>query len=236
MSVRKFKRKRNGKKKKGKMVRIDFMTQKIIQRWPLGGFPEEYTAKLRYVQEFPLDTGAGTNSVKTFRASGIFDPDFSIGGHQPLGSDELYAIYNTSVVMGAKATVTWITSDFINVVPGLIIGFKNKINGALSLFSLEDILEQTNRTGYLLGGVINSNINGNNTTVTMTYSPEKDLGVVNPTDDDLLRGSILAGPITEYFFEVYSLSIAGNNPGNLNFIIEIDYLCKFFDRKAVAGS
>ncbi len=227
---------KNGRKQKGKMVRVDFMNQRIVPRWPLGGFPDKFTAKLRYVQEFGLDTGAGLNSVKTFRANGIFDPDFAVGGHQPMFSDEIYNIYNTSVVMGSKATLRWIPDDSTNVIPSLIIAYKNKLDKTLQLFDIETILEQINRRGMLFAGIINSNVLGTSTQLTITYSPQKDLGIKDPVDDDLLRGTAAAGPSTEFFFEVYSMSIAGNNPGVVRFIIEIDYLTEFFDRKRNSGS
>jgi len=228
---------RNKKKNnKGKMVRVNFLHQKIVPRWPLSGFPDRFTAKLRYVQEFSLDPTFADVDVQSFRASGIFDPDFAIGGHQPLYSDELYVVYGQSLVVGAKMTVRWVPVTASNVVPAMIILYKDSLAGQLSSLSVQTVLEQTNRKSFQIGGLLNGDGFRNNKIGTIHYSPKKDLGFDNPNDEIGLRGSASAGPSQEYFMEVYSLSIAGNDPGKINFIAEIDYLVEFFDKNQVTSS
>ncbi len=236
MTTRRRRKRKVKGKKRGKMVRVDFMTQKIVPRWQLSGFPEKFTAKLRYVQEFPLDPFADANDNHSFRANGIFDPDFAIGGHQPLYSDEIYAVYGRSLVVGSKITVRWIPNATGNLPPGLVVLFKNSVANTMTLLDTATVLEQSNVKGYQVSGLITGPSYASNYTGIMHYSPKKDLGFDNPQNEEGLRGTLSSGPALDFFFEVYLLSIAQNNVGNTNFIVQIDYLTEFFDKNHNDGS
>lgn len=57
-------------------------------------------AKLNYVATYDV-SGPGVNAivVKEFRINGMFDPDAQMGGHQPLGFDELMKQYEKFTVL-----------------------------------------------------------------------------------------------------------------------------------------
>lgn len=59
-------------------------------------------AKLNYVAMYDT-AGPGLNAivVKEFRINGMFDPDAQIGGHQPMGFDELMKQYEKFTVLKA---------------------------------------------------------------------------------------------------------------------------------------
>lgn len=58
--------------------------------------------KLRYVDHLNVAAPAvNAITVKEFRANGLYDPDFSIGGHQPYGFDQLMTQYNHFTVLKA---------------------------------------------------------------------------------------------------------------------------------------
>ncbi len=222
--------------KKGKMVRVDFQKSKLIPRWPLGGFPRNYTAKLRYVEEFSLDVGMGLNEHITYSANDLFDPNVTGTGHQPMGRDQLFVIYEHAVVMGSKAAITWLPEGVSNTIPAVIIAFKNRTSNTLTTKALSTVLEQRNRRGYQIGGLLNAEGMTSFNQTFINFSPRKDLGIKDPIDESGLYNTSTAGPTIPYFFEVYALSIAGNDPGKINFIITIDYLCKFFDLKQQEAS
>lgn len=63
---------------------------------------------LRYVVGKKIEvTSADAIQYETFRANGLFDPEVSLGGHQPRGFDQMTAIYQTYTVLGSKITVQW---------------------------------------------------------------------------------------------------------------------------------
>jgi len=58
--------------------------------------------KVRYVDHTVVACPAvNAITVKEFRANGLYDPDFSLGGHQPYGFDQLMAQYNHFTVLKA---------------------------------------------------------------------------------------------------------------------------------------
>lgn len=75
--------------------------------------------KLSYTQTTVLATGIslfGTEQV--FRLNSLYDPDFSGGGHQPYGFDQLNGIYRKYIVSAVLIEVTM----FDPATDGLIIG------------------------------------------------------------------------------------------------------------------
>lgn len=69
------------------------------------------TVKLRYADMFTLaGGGAGIGNSKTFRANSIFDPDFGVGGHQPMGHDQWEAFYHHYRVISSKISVQSVSS------------------------------------------------------------------------------------------------------------------------------
>ncbi len=66
--------------------------------------PRMLRRTLRYAQTFQLATGAAgvVGVVQTMNISSIFDPDFSGGGHQPYGFDQLLPFYSYYLVTAVR--------------------------------------------------------------------------------------------------------------------------------------
>lgn len=89
-----------------------------IPVFPLSSFPSYYAdqphhklAKLQYTHIAALPgIGVGACTEIQFRANGMFDPQYSAGGHQPFGFDQLIAQYCHYTVLYASCDFE-ITSD-----------------------------------------------------------------------------------------------------------------------------
>jgi len=81
------------------------------------GFPKQNTVQLRYCTEIQLVESLGTLDLHAFRANGIWDPDVTGTGHQPLGRDQWTDFYNHYKVIGSKIHVTCIGMDHTSAVP-----------------------------------------------------------------------------------------------------------------------
>lgn len=57
----------------------------------LNPIPQRYITKLKYSQVLSTDSVLGSYKMNL---NSLFDPDFSGGGHQPYGFDQLAALYN----------------------------------------------------------------------------------------------------------------------------------------------
>jgi len=76
------------------------------------GYPQSMRTKLRYStrQEFvPTNTSV---SSKRFLANGLFDPDTSLGGHQPRGFDQFMKTYQTFTCKGSKISVSFMYEGY----------------------------------------------------------------------------------------------------------------------------
>jgi hypothetical protein len=86
---------------------------KILKKGPnpgpsnvnITGFPISQRVKLTYCDAFNLSTSTTVVGYNDFRANGPFDPDVSVGGHQPLGYDQWSAFYNHYIVEGCDIEV-----------------------------------------------------------------------------------------------------------------------------------
>lgn len=71
------------------------------------GFPAENRTILRYVDHDALQSSTGIWDFCAYRANGIFDPNYTLAGHQPLGYDQWATYYNHYVVNSCRFKVTF---------------------------------------------------------------------------------------------------------------------------------
>jgi hypothetical protein len=77
-----------------------------VEPWmPL--FPARTVKNLRYATNFQLTVSGGAVASYVFAANGLFDPDITGTGHQPMGFDQMMVQYNHYCVMAAKIKVVF---------------------------------------------------------------------------------------------------------------------------------
>jgi hypothetical protein len=69
-----------------------------VPRSPNQLVPERFRTTLTYVDYTTLDPAAGVFSTVVYSPSSLFDPYVPVGGHQPMGFDQLAALYAHYVV------------------------------------------------------------------------------------------------------------------------------------------
>jgi len=76
------------------------------------GFPQQLKTKLRYATR--VEFSPGTTSTQQFQlaANGMFDPQTTLGGHQPRGFDEFMKAYDMFTVMGSKISCSWMYEGY----------------------------------------------------------------------------------------------------------------------------
>jgi len=83
-----------------------------------------------------LNAGSGVAASYVFAANGLFDPNISAVGHQPMGFDQLMALYNQYTVIGGIIKVTFSNSDPLN---DQIIGITMKDSASTTLDPRQNI-------------------------------------------------------------------------------------------------
>lgn len=66
---------------------------------PLG---QGQIVKHRYLENFQIGTTLGTPGTYTFQLNSLYDPNVTGGGHQPLGNDQMEALFKRYCVLGAR--------------------------------------------------------------------------------------------------------------------------------------
>lgn len=89
----------------------------IYRRVPMhaGAFPSIKRVKLKYITTVNLNPTAGSSAVVHFRANSVYDPEYAIGGHQPMWSDVYASIYENYRVYFCKINVVPCDNHAVNV-------------------------------------------------------------------------------------------------------------------------
>lgn len=72
--------------------------------WPLV-VPDQQCVKLCYETRYAIIKSASNTDDIIFRGNSLYDPEYAVGGGQPLGYDQWAAIYNYYSVIGSKIEV-----------------------------------------------------------------------------------------------------------------------------------
>jgi len=101
---------RKYKKRKGNKSNFNKRTGpglgKLVPLPPKWRFPTRYVTA-----DLVIDPQTASNADHRFRLNSLFDVDFSGGGHQPLGYDQLMTMYTKVTVIGARARITMTNTD-----------------------------------------------------------------------------------------------------------------------------
>lgn len=193
---------------------------------PLGGVPDKMLVRLRYVQQVTLNPGVGGIAYNAFRANSLFDPDKTGVGHQPSNFDWLKQMYDRYTVIGAKCTtyhVALATGDSIPGTMALCLSEDgDKLSGSHAVGGIQGVLEQPKlRASWKTVGIHD----GSDTKLVRYFSAKKFFGVKDVVGIRPYTADTASNPAQEAFFEVGLMSSDdSNDPGSMNFNVEIEYL------------
>lgn len=199
---------------------------KIRRFLPLTGFPEKKVVKLRYVDTIKLADSTTPGLVKTypFSCNSAYDPDATIGGHQPYGFDQWAIIYNHYKVLGSKMTIR--VTNTPGSQSGSIFGIKVDDDASVVL-NAPGLMEQKDSRYNLVIGQ-----NGP-MRLSKKWSLKK---TMDPTDDDV-SAQVNANPADQEYFVIYA---APADPavvlGTICFQVQIDYIIQFSEMKDFVNS
>jgi len=195
---------------------------------PLGGFGNKKLVKLRYVEEFQLDTGLASTLTQIYRANSVFDPNFTWVGHQPMMFDGWATLYNRYVVFGSRASCVYTPSEVKDNTTAYY-GFFLSSDPSFPSVSMQpsQILEQRNTGRYRIAGAYNSAQNIGPRAVFKKFSAKKYFGVSDVKDNEHLGALVTTNPLNPAYFIFWCSSVQGDNPPVLGFKITIDYIVQF---------
>lgn len=197
---------------------------------PIGGLPRTYLAKLRYSSQFTLDATDLVYDSKAFKLNSLYDPDNSLGGHQPYGFDQLMAYYSKFTVIACKATLSFVSSSGGAVsTPGYFAQIHNTSATVTASYANVDAFLEDPRAGPIRQttwqyGAMPSKTN----TITKYWRLKKWFGPSSVGNPDL-KGTASADPASLVYAVACSAPINGNNPTIETFVMQMDYIALFTD-------
>lgn len=197
-------------------------------------FPEQYVAKLKYVTYFTLDPGAAGTAFYKFQCNGMYDPDITSTGHQPLGFDQLMAWYNIYTVISSKINVMFTSSDATALGQAVVGIYQDDDATTPASGNFEQLLEQpTTRYAYL--APLTGGKNGQK--VSYGWSARKYYGrtIGSLASDSQFAGTAAANPSSTPMYQVFAFPVdASANTAAIYCWAEISFLAMFTERKTQA--
>jgi len=172
-----------------------------------------------------------------FRANSLYDPNYTGGGHQPNGFDQLIAAYNHFTVISSKIRVKLkqLGTGGGTIEPGTFtLSFSDTGTLVASQSSLAGLLEK--RTTLCSGDY---GAQGQIQSASAFYGQLSIPALLGKSRSQViemsqLRGTAAASPTEGYFFELGFFS-ESNNPGAITWVAEIEYDTVFSEPVANFG-
>jgi len=230
----KFKRsQRNNLKRRSVRARKQRRTRRTQLRnktsVPVGlGFPKRMVMTHKYADSLALTSTLGAIGKHLFSCNGMFDPNASGGGHQPLYYDQMAALYNHYTIIGSRIKLT-VTPQNSTEDTYYIGCWLDDDTTTTNITSLTDIAERT--SGKLR--LISSNSN-NVYRFSNNWSAKKTFGG-SILGNDNLQGTIGANPAENTYFGI-GIQTASANTAVCEVLIEITYIAVWEELKDVAAS
>lgn len=206
-----------------------------IARLPTG-MPAKKLVKLKYVDNIELNPGAGAPVTHYFSANGMFDPNITGVGHQPLYFDQWMSNYEHYQVIGSSIRITQMPTSGTEKTPALW-GCILDNNTTFSYTTVEQVVEANQGKGKFRMGSASAltgyNHKGQNPRMIRKFSAKKFLGDLS----DKHEGSATSNPTDQGFFGIWCGSPANTSaPQPLQFMVEISYIALLKEAKFVAQS
>lgn len=221
---RRYKKKRTYRKKRA------FTKKKgtgLNKSFPL---TKKFTFKTRYVDvQRALDAGIGGIAVTdVYHLTSLYDPDFTSGGHQPIGFDQIMPMYDHYTVIGARARVSFTNTDPTH---SQLVALQLKDQTTVSS-NIPEIIENGMTRYQIL-----SPAGGSRDTVTMSYnfSAKKFYGK-SPMDGDKYQGTETSSPAEGAFLHVICDPQTTSNVAAVKYTILIEYIAILTEPKQLTQS
>jgi hypothetical protein len=204
---------------------------------PLLGNQYEDRKMLYYEYQITLTGASGILDTHYFSANGIFDPDITGTGHQPIGFDQAMLFFEQYVVFRSTITVT-----FKNNAAGTGVRCGVFLNPDTSNPTISGVMEN----GYMKSAVVNGTESANSgpgfhnmKTVSLSCdsvayfdSKSRKLHAMR----DTFSGTSAANPSEQVYFGIFAFNMVSATTYELFFDVMISYDVRFWEPRKVAAS
>lgn len=164
--------------------------------------------KLKYVQHMSVAGPAiGAIVIKVFRTNSLYDPDFTLGGHQPYGFDQLMLQYNHYTVLKSIYEIenlNVVNADNVMAVSALVADSGTIQSAYTSASGPDGVLELPIVSQTLSMNTYGADVQGRNRRTRLYFDASKYFGkkAWDLIGDDRFSGDVGHDPAEQAFFEV----------------------------------
>lgn len=182
-----------------------------------------FITRLKYCETWQASLTGGILNDYQFRLNSLFDPTYSLGGHQPLGYDQYTALYARYRVFACSYKITLLPN---NANGGAICMVPT--NSTTPFTDIDDVREQP-RSRYTPWSIDQPRVLSGRISIPQLGGVTS----VQYKSDDRFQAATTANPT-----EVYNLHVALLTAGTATMTVSIEmvYHAEFFDPHQVARS
>lgn len=183
-----------------------------------------------YADKITLNAGAGSVASHVFTCNGLYDPDITSTGHQPRGFDNLMALYDHYVVIGARMTVLY--SNKGTTLPYIVT--LRALDTATATTTTINVMENRYVKAAVSDVITGGNPSGS---LDLSINPNKFLGRSYPLSDPDLKGAIASNPSEQAYFHISVFGTgAVDDPAAIDCYVRIEYDTILIEPKQPAQS
>lgn len=226
---RTFKRTPYRRRRTYKRRRRTYKRKSVIPRG-VSGVPPNCPIRMRYCKEGYLGSTSGILNSVFFAMNDIWDPEVAAGGHQPMGFDQMAALYNRYLVLGSKITITFYDNAASHSSPAVVGACMTDGTVAPYIVNTSYIEAKRGQWRTITGGARIP------IKVTCKYSPKKYWGIKDVKDQhEKIGGAVVGSPDSRAYCMVWVQCTDGGTQ-TLSATYVIDYLVQFTEPKDIAAS
>jgi len=192
------------------------------------GFPKMLKMTQKYVEQVNFQTGSlGALATYSFSCNGMYDPNITGTGHQPMYFDQLGALYDHYCVIASKITVTFTKGDTQTTMPVTVGIYVNDDSTVTP--TIFGIMENSLATSAVIHA-------GQPTAVCkLGWSAAKYFGK-SPLANTELQGTTSGNPTEQSMFTLFIDSSLGLQVGAALATVEIEYIAIWKELRDIASS
>jgi hypothetical protein len=192
----------------------------VIRNIPLFAYRTRRT--LQYYAASSVITGTATANAYVFSANGIFDPDISGTGGQPMGFDQMMQFYNHYTVIRSRIRVLF-TNTSATLTPSVAV----VVSGSSTvLTSIEQLVENGDLSLAQLGF---AGQQGSMARLTRSAVAARFQGIDDVMDDPNMRGDVVSNPTEQFYFHLATWNPYTSAQVTSNFQVVIEYETMFHE-------
>lgn len=193
------------------------------------GFPKMLTMTHRYQDFTSFSGGAGVTNKQLVCCNGLYDPNITGTGHQPMYFDQVSALYNHYTVTSSRIRAT-LTFGSTTLGATNVFGIYIEDDASVTPSSIQDFTEQSSAVSKIGNTVYNEPL-----TVYLSWDAKKAFGGSTLSDPNL-QGTVSSNPAEMQNYCIFVGDVAGALQTSVYITYFVEYTAVWQELKAIASS